>query len=106
MTLGEKIKELRKDFNITQEEFAFQIGVSRQIVSKWESDLGLPDVDHLKGIATLFNITIDELLDYKKEIFGEVVLEEKYSLEGIVKNGKLLVLAFANHQTAVNPTFI
>lgn len=88
MTLGEKIKELRKDFNITQEEFAFQIGVSRQIVSKWESDLGLPDVDHLKGIATLFNITIDELLDYKKEIFGEVVLEEKYSLEGIVKNGK------------------
>ena len=88
MTLGEKIKELRKNFNITQEEFAFQIGVSRQIVSKWESDLGLPDVDHLKGIATLFNITIDELLDYKKEIFGEVVLEEKYSLEGIVKNGK------------------
>lgn len=88
MTLGEKIKELRKDFNITQEEFAFQIGVSRQIVSKWESDLGLPDVEHLKGIATLFNITIDELLDYKKEIFGEVVLEEKYSLEGIVKNGK------------------
>lgn len=88
MTLGEKIKNLRKDTNITQEELAEKIGVSRQAVTKWESDLGMPDVENLKSIATLFGITIDELLDYKKEILGDIILEEEYSLEGIKKQGK------------------
>ena len=88
MTLGEKIKELRKGTNITQEELAEKIGVSRQAVTKWESDIGMPDIENLKNIATLFNITVDELLDYKKEILGDVVLEEKYSLDDIQKEGK------------------
>ena len=88
MTLGEKIKGLRKDTNITQEELAEKIGVSRQTVTKWESDLGMPDVENLKSIATLFNITIDELLDYKKEILGDIVLEENYSLDDIKVKGK------------------
>lgn len=88
MTLGEKIKDLRKKSNISQEELAEKVGVSRQSVTKWESDAGLPDIDNLKALATLFNISIDEFLDYKKEILGEVVLEEKYSLSGIKKEGK------------------
>lgn len=88
MTLGEKIKYLRRKYNISQEKLAFEIGVSRQSVTKWESDAGLPDIDNLKALATLFNISIDELLDYKKEILGEIVLEEKYSLSGIKKEGK------------------
>ena len=88
MTLGEKIKDLRKQTNISQEELAEKLGVSRQAVTKWESDAGLPDIINLKSIATLFNISMDELLDYKKEILGEVILEEKYSLDGIKKEGK------------------
>lgn len=87
MTLGEKIKDLRKSTNITQEELAEKIGVSRQAVTKWESDAGMPDVENLKNIATLFNITVDELLDYKKEILGDVILEEKYSLDDVRKEG-------------------
>ena len=87
MTLGEKIKDLRKATNITQEELAEKIGVSRQAVTKWESDAGMPDVENLKNIATLFNITVDELLDYKKEILGDVILEEKYSLDDVRKEG-------------------
>lgn len=88
MTLGEKIKKLRKDTNITQEELAEKIGVSRQAVTKWESNNGMPDIENLKSLATLFNISVDELIDYKKEILGEIVLEEKYSLSGIKKEGK------------------
>lgn len=88
MTLGEKIKELRKKANISQEELAEKVGVTRQAVTKWESDAGLPDLENLKSIATLFNISIDELLDYKKELLGDVVLEEEYSLEGIKKEGR------------------
>ena len=64
MTLGEKIKDLRRKYNISQEKLAFEIGVSRQSVTKWESDAGLPDIDNLKALATLFNVSIDELLDY------------------------------------------
>lgn len=89
MTLGEKIKELRKSTGITQEVLAEKIGVSRQAVTKWESDIGMPDVENLKCLATLFNITTDELLDYKKEILGDIILEEKYSLDGIKKEGKV-----------------
>ena len=88
MTLGEKIKSLRTKTNITQEELAEKVGVSRQAVTKWESDMGMPDVENIKNIATLFNITVDELLDYKREILGEIVLEEKYSLDGIKKEDK------------------
>jgi transcriptional regulator with XRE-family HTH domain len=88
MTLGEKLKELRKETNISQEELAEKVGVSRQAVAKWERDNGLPDTENLKSIATLFNISIDELLDYKKELLDSVVLEEEYSLEGIKKEGK------------------
>lgn len=88
MTLGEKIKELRKKANISQEELAEKVGVSRQAVTKWESDAGLPDLDNLKSIASLFNISIDELLDYKRDLLGEVILEEDYSLEGYKRNGK------------------
>lgn len=88
MTLGEKIKNLRKKTNISQEELAEKVGVSRQAVTKWESDAGLPDLENLKSLATIFNISIDELLDYKKELIGDVVLEESYSLDGIKKQGK------------------
>ena len=89
MTLGEKIKDLRKAASITQEGLAEKIGVSRQAVTKWESDVGMPDVENLKIIANLFNITVDELLDYKKEILGDIILEEKYSLDGIKEKVKL-----------------
>ncbi len=103
MTLGEKIKDLRKKTNISQEQLAEKLGVSRQAVTKWERDLGLPDIENLKAIATLFNISIDELLDYKKQTLGDVVFEEKYSLEGIKKEGKartkeetVIIKRFAN----------
>lgn len=83
-----KNKRFKKKTNISQEELADKVGVSRQTITKWESDAGLPDIENLKAIATLFNISIDELLDYKKKLLGEVILEEKYSLEGIKKEGK------------------
>ena len=88
MTLGEKIKKLRNNANISQEDLAEKIGVSRQIVTKWEKDAGLPDIQNLKEIAKVFDISIDELLDYKNELFEKDIIEEKYTLEGIIKTGK------------------
>lgn len=60
--LSEKIKKYRADNNLTQEEFAAKLFVTRNAVSKWENDNGYPNIDTLKDIAKLLNITIDELL--------------------------------------------
>lgn len=61
--LADKIKELRTKENLTQEEFAEKIFVSREAVSKWERNRGIPDIDNLINISKLFDISIDTLLD-------------------------------------------
>ena len=63
MTLGEKIKFLRRQFNITQADFADKLFVSRQAVQKWEADLSTPDLDRIKEISQIFTISIDNLLN-------------------------------------------
>ena len=67
MTIAEKIKQLRKDNSMTQEDLAEKLKVSRQTISKWETSLTIPDADNIVAISKLFNITTDELLDYRVE---------------------------------------
>ena len=62
MEFNEKLQELRKQKNLTQEELAESLYVSRTAISKWESGRGYPNIDSLKAIAKFFGITIDELL--------------------------------------------
>ena len=67
MTIAEKIKELRKDNSMTQEDLAEKLNVSRQTISKWETSVTIPDADNIVAISKMFNITTDELLDYRVE---------------------------------------
>lgn len=62
MTFGEKIKKLRTDNGLTQEQLADRLYVSRTAVSKWETDKGLPSIDALKEISVLFNVSLDSLI--------------------------------------------
>ena len=62
MTIGEKIAQLRTSENISQEQLAEKISVSRQSISKWEMDQALPQVDKILQLCQLFRITTDELL--------------------------------------------
>lgn len=57
--IGAKIKSLRKRDGVTQEKLADALGVTAQAVSKWESEIGYPDLEYLTPIANFFNITID-----------------------------------------------
>lgn len=68
MTLGEKLKEMRHRFGMTQEKLAERLCVSRQAVTKWESDQGIPDTGNLKVIAETFGVTIDYLLNEQSEM--------------------------------------
>lgn len=64
MTIAEKLKYLRKEHNMTQEDMAEKLNVSRQTISKWETNITIPDADNIVAICKLFHITTDELLDY------------------------------------------
>ncbi|MBR2860251.1 MAG: helix-turn-helix transcriptional regulator [Clostridia bacterium] len=62
MEFNEKLQELRKQKNLTQEELAKALFVSRTAVSKWESGKGYPGIDSLRAIAAFFDVTVDQLL--------------------------------------------
>lgn len=62
MEFNEKLQELRKQKNLTQEQLAEQLYVSRTAISKWESGRGYPSIDSLKEISRVFSISLDELL--------------------------------------------
>ena len=62
MTMGEKILKLRKAHGWSQEELADRIGVSRQAISRWESDQAKPDADNIILLCELFGLSADYLL--------------------------------------------
>ena len=63
MTLGQKLKRIRSKFGLSQEQLAEIMNVSRQAITKWENDNGLPDVSNLKELSKVFGLTVDYLLD-------------------------------------------
>lgn len=63
MNLGKKIAELRKKNNLSQEDLAEKVDVARQTISKWEIGDTTPDINQVKIISKIFNISIDELVD-------------------------------------------
>lgn len=96
--LGEKIKALRKQKNLSQEVFANYLGVSFQAVSKWENGNTLPDVTMIPAIASFFGVTTDELFEfnlYEIEKSVEAIVDEyrkywndnKVKAEQIVRDG-------------------
>ena len=68
MTLGEKIKKYRSIFNLLQESLAEKINVSRQAITKWENDDGLPEIMNLKELTSIFNVSVDYLLGDTKQV--------------------------------------
>ena len=68
MTIGERLLNLRKERNLSQEELANVLDVSRQTISKWETNQSMPDFDKIVPLCNYFNITTDELLTGKENI--------------------------------------
>ncbi len=62
MTFGQTMKKLRKDAGMTQEKLAELLSISQQAVSRWETEVAMPDISLLPPLATLFNVTTDYLL--------------------------------------------
>jgi len=80
MRIGEKLLELRKAKHLSQEEVADQLNVSRQTVSKWETDQSMPDFDKIAPLCELYQISADELLMMGKSENKENRREESQSV--------------------------
>ena len=80
MTLGDNIQYLRKVNDITQEELAERLSVSRQTISKWEMNQAYPEIPKLIEIGNIFHCKVDELLkedmDKRKDVYSEVTVKE------------------------------
>ena len=83
-TMGQIIRRLRKERNLTQEELAEQLGVTFQAVSKWENDSGMPDISQVVPIAHVFGVSTDVLFG----TFGTNDMEEVWK---IVNNAQALL---------------
>lgn len=92
MTLGQKIFELRNKQKMSQGDLAEKLNVSRQSISKWETDASVPELDKLIMLSDLFNITIDELVRDElpeKSAYEEKENTEKRSSETVVINKQM-----------------
>ena len=78
MAISDKIYALRNKNGITQETFAEKLDVTRQSVQKWESGAGLPTIDKLIAIATMFGVTMDYLCDRNDEAVSDGRTDKEY----------------------------
>lgn len=75
MNFNEKLTILRKRKGLSQEEFAYEMGVSRQSVFKWESGDNTPDLEKIKKMSKFFNVSLDRLLDDSLDLGEDAPLE-------------------------------
>lgn len=90
MSFADNLMELRKLNNLSQEDIAEKIGVSRQTLSKYETGESLPDIERCKMLADLFGVTMDDLISYEKndsDNLGCVIPPKGKHIFGMVKVG-------------------
>lgn len=102
MELSKKLKELRKQKGMSQEQLAEKLNVSRQAITKWETGLGIPDIENMKNIAILFHVSLDELLLEKSQIKHQEFLYEsqtEYDIDYMKRCDMKLGSAYQIHVT-------
>lgn len=77
MNLGNNLFQARKRAGLSQEQVAEKLGVSRQTISKWETDESVPDIYQSKKLAKIYSLTLDELIEFD--------LNQK-DIEEVIKN--------------------
>jgi DNA-binding XRE family transcriptional regulator len=66
MSFGENLKTIRKEKNMSQEELAEMLNVSRQAVSKWEQDIGFPEMEKMLTLSKELNVSLDDLMGHEE----------------------------------------
>ena len=96
MSIGQNIKRLRRNAEMTQEELAEMLSVSSQAVSRWETDSAMPDISFIPALAGIFGVSADELLEIDVARLQERVKDYKKQLDDLYfqhQYGQMLELA-------------
>ena len=88
MNLGEKIKECRKQAGFSQEQLAERLNVSRQAITKWETNKGIPDIANLIAISDEFGLSLDELIK------DDVAVKKKIITDSSAKKWHILMIVY------------
>ena len=91
LKIGNRIKAKRREHNLTQEELASVLGVTKAAVSKWENEESYPDITLLPQIAQLFHMTMDDLFDFAPKEKPPVVVNEYHFGLSLDKMGKQIL---------------
>lgn len=105
MNFSEKLKDLRKTKNMSQEQLAEKLYVSRQAITKWETGNGLPDIENIVAIAALFNTSLDDLLSEEKSLLTKHEFLYESSTEYDLDEEKRLDISIGTaHEVIVEKT--
>ena len=86
--ISTNLKNLRLHHKLTQEEVAFEINVSRQVIAKWEKGESTPDIGHCQALAQLYKVTLDNLVNFDGEDTNLIVPPKGKHFFGVAKMGE------------------
>ena len=86
--ISTNLKKLRLHHKLTQEEVAFRINVSRQVIAKWEKGESTPDLGHYQALAKLFNVSLDNLVNFDGENTNVIIPPKGKHFFGVAKMGE------------------
>ena len=102
----DNLVSLRKMKQMSQEQLAEAVGVSRQTISKYETGEALPDIDKCKAMAELFDVSLDDLVNYDKQASGLGIPPKGKHMFGLVKvgdKGQIVIPAKARKIFGIEP---
>lgn len=105
--ISENLQFLRREFHFSQEDVAEKIGVSRQAVAKWESGETMPDMVNCMALAKLYNVSLDDLVNYRREEHGGMNIPPKgkyiFGLAAVGDKGQIVIPAKARKVFGIKP---
>ena len=105
MNFAQKLQKKRKDAGFSQEQLAFELNVSRQAVSKWESGASYPDITLLPPLARLLKIDLNTLLSFKEELTEAEIADLVRELTQVIQTGQVeAALLYAREQAEEYPS--
>lgn len=102
----DNLVSLRKMKQMSQEQLAEAVGVSRQTISKYETGEALPDIDKCKAMAELFDVSLDDLVNYDKQVSGLGIPPKGKHMFGLAKvgdKGQIVIPAKARKIFGIEP---
>lgn len=87
LTMGQTIRRLRHEKNLTQEELAERLNLTAQAISKWENDAGMPDISQIVPLASVLEVSCDLLLGYNSSLPNDEVDSILNSAQSLLSGG-------------------